>query len=81
VAEVNGLYPTKTRLALLRSVDERRVYEFEGDAYDEVSGSKVSARLRELIAHDWVSAARFGSTTSYRVTNFGRRAMNGGGRG
>jgi hypothetical protein len=79
--EINGLYPTKTRIALLRAVVNRRVYDFEGEAYDEASGTKVSARLRELIGHEWVAATRFGSTTSYRLTNLGRRALNGGDRG
>lgn len=74
---INGLYPTRNRKALLRAVDARRVYESGGEAYDEASGSKVSARLRELIHHEWVTAARFGSTTSYRLTGYGRRALGG----
>jgi len=55
------LYPTKTRLALLRAMKNGEVYR-RYDGVDIWGGLKVNARVAELVRAD---LARFGSEDSH----------------
>jgi hypothetical protein len=56
----NGLAATRTRLALLRAInnDPGRVYldPEEHVVWDASLGMRVTERVREFIRHDWVRA-------------------------
>ena len=56
----NGLYATRTRLALLRAIDDDpgRIYldREEHVVWDLALGMRVTERVKELIRHDWVRA-------------------------
>lgn len=56
--EVNGLFPTKTRVALLRLIHDGhgRIYAEAGQVWDKVSYTRVTAMVRAFIRHDWVRA-------------------------
>lgn len=56
--EVNGLFPTKTRLALLRAIHEGngRIYFEAGDVFDKATYLRVTAKVKEFIDHGWVRA-------------------------
>lgn len=87
--EINGLYPTRHRIALLKAVAEGkgRVYGEGNDIYDRVAGTRVYARALELIRHDWIEPVPreeqhrdewSQSRTYYRLTDFGRKAIERG---
>ncbi len=80
--EVNGLYPTKTRLALLRAIREGngRIYFEAGDVFDKATYTRVTAKVKELIGHGWVRAlapdeprgpGESKLLTHYRLTDIG----------
>jgi hypothetical protein len=85
--EINGLYPTPTRKALLRLIaaGHGRIYGEAKQVWDKQTYTRVTAKVKEFIAHDWVRAltpdeARGpGETASlrtyYRLTEYGRTAM------
>lgn len=85
--EINGLYPTPTRKALLRLIDAGggRIYGEAKQVWDKQTYTKVTAKVRKFIAHDWVRALTPdeprgpGETaknrTYYRLTDYGRTAM------
>lgn len=86
--EFNGLYATKTRLALLRAIREGngRIYFEAGDVFDKATYTRVTARVKEFIQHGWVRAlapdeARGPGETSapgvtyYRLTSLGAQAL------
>lgn len=56
--EVNGLFPTKTRQALLRLIHAGggRIYAEAGQVRDKQTFRRVTATVKEFIAHDWVRA-------------------------
>jgi hypothetical protein len=80
---VNGLAATRTRRALVRAVLEHgRIYFEPGDGhvYDRIAGTRVTARVKQLIAAAWIVAERPAepmSRTFYRLTDFGRAALKG----
>jgi len=86
--EINGLKPTRHRLALLKAIEQPgRVYGEANDIFDKVSGSRVYARVLELIQHDWIEPVpreeqhrdEWSQTrTYYRLTDFGRAAIERG---
>lgn len=88
--EVNGLFPTKTRIALLKAIHEGngRIYYEAGDVFDKASYTRVTAKVKEFIDHGWVRALTpneprgRGETsapgvTFYRVTDIGLQALAG----
>lgn len=87
--EINGLYPTPNRRAFLRKVEacDGDIY-FEADhVWDRSAGRKVTAIAREAIDHDWIRVATPGERTTaewspsrvhYRLTEFGRAAIERG---
>lgn len=94
-APVGDLYPTPTRLALLRGVDRREVtgypqhesaevaYYWDGDG----GGRRVTKRTEELIRAGWVQkgVVRVGDieypTHSMRLTEAGRKVLEEADRG
>jgi len=86
--EINGLYPTPRRVALCKdiAVPGNRIYGEAGQTWDARDGSKLSARMAELIKHGWVEVippaeCRDGWSTRrafYRLTAFGRAAIERG---
>lgn len=56
--EVGGLYPTRTRLALLRAIRDGngRIYFEAGEVWDNTAGTKVTARAKELLRAGWIRA-------------------------
>lgn len=88
--EFNGLYATKTRLALLRAIREGngRIYFEAGDVFDKVTYTRVTDKVRQMVAHNWVRALTpdeprgRGETaapgvTFYRLTDLGLQALAG----
>ncbi|GAA0738470.1 hypothetical protein Drose_04520 [Dactylosporangium roseum] len=88
--EVNGLYPTPTRKALLRLIAAGggRIYGEAGQVFDKQTYRRVTAMVKEFIDHEWVRALTpdeprgRGETTAkgvtyYRLKDFGRQAMGG----
>lgn len=85
--EINGLYPTPTRKALLRLIDAGggRIYGEARQVWDKATYTKVTAKVKEFIAHDWVRALgpdeprgpgeTASKRTYYRLTDLGRTAM------
>lgn len=82
MSEINGLYPTKTRLALLRAIREGngRIYFEAGDVFDKVTYTRVTAKVKEFIDHGWVRAltpdeprgpGESKLLTHYRLTDIG----------
>jgi hypothetical protein len=61
MTEPAALYPTKTRLALLRHVQAGKVYEiapFPHESYDATHGlRKVTGRVGELWRARWITRA------------------------
>lgn len=88
--EVNGLYPTPARLALLRAIHQGhgRIY-FEpgtGEVYDHATAFRVTERVRTLLHHEWIralepaeprAAGEMKERTYYRLTAYGRAALEG----
>jgi hypothetical protein len=83
-----NLYPTRTRLSLLKAVREGqgRVYFEAGQVWDNTAGIKVTARMRELIRAGWVRALKpdeprgpgeIGPRTYYRIERLGYEALKG----
>jgi hypothetical protein len=86
--EINGLYPTRTRLALLKAI-----HAGGGDVYCEAKvvyakslGQRVTERVREQIQHGWIRALEPGEArgrgeasapgvTFYRLTDIGERVL------
>jgi hypothetical protein len=90
VTDINGLYPTKHRLALLRAIDYDRgriSYDpREGVVWDHTAGLRVTNRCQELIQHEWIRAltpdeprgpGELSFRTYYRLTDYGRTALRG----
>jgi hypothetical protein len=88
LALLGSLYPTKTRLALLRAVREGkgRIHFEAGDVWDNTAGIKVTARLKEMVHAGWVRAltpdeargpGEIGPRTYYRLTRLGIEALKG----
>jgi predicted transcriptional regulator len=68
------LYPTKTRLDLLRAVENRRVFTANGITVRRTDGDqnlnrRCDAVVREMEAAGWV---RLGNTGTYELTDAGR---------
>lgn len=86
--EINGLYPTRHRIALLKAVQQPgRVYGEANDTFDKVAGSRVHARVKELHSHGWIEPVpheeqhrdEWSQTrTYYRLTDLGRAAIERG---
>lgn len=85
---VNGLAVTPRRRAFVRAIAETgRIYhEHAANAcFDLRDGVKVTDRVRELLAVDWIRAAtaderRHGESatrTYYRLTAFGEAVLKG----
>jgi hypothetical protein len=83
---VNGLYPTRTRLALLRAIhsDPARVYLEDHVVWDLALGMRVTERVRELVKHGWVRALTPGeqrgsreqpNRTYYRIEPLGMQVL------
>ena len=86
-----SLYPTKTRLALLRQVANSQVqaqYFDETQAFDEPRAVLfpdaptswqdrriVTARMRELERAGWVREPALGDFGTYQVTDEGRKIL------
>ena len=89
MSEINGLYPTPTRRALLRLIDAGggRIYGEAKQVWDKQTYMRVTAKVREFIAHDWVRALapdeprgpgeNASKRTYYRLTEYGRAALGG----
>lgn len=90
-AIVNGLPATKTRLALMRAItyDRGRIsYDpREKVVWDHVAGVRVTARVEELLRHEWIRAlepdeprapGELPFRTYYRPEAYGRAALRGG---
>jgi hypothetical protein len=86
--EVNGLFPTPSRRALLRAIDEGggRIYFEAGIVWDDGRGRKETAVVTTFLKHEWVRALKPGEPRGpseyktrvyYRLTPFGRTAMKG----
>lgn len=86
---VNGLYPTPTRLRLLKVIRDEsgRIYFEANHVYDRTLGVKVTNRVLEMIGHQWITAEKVTPQTKqpgeypgvvyYRLTDFGRQVLNG----
>ena len=77
---MSDLYPTKTRLALLRSIADGRVtadWDSRGDTAwtDERSGRVVTSRVREMSRAGWVVIASIVDDLS--LTDAGREVLRG----
>jgi len=79
----DGLYPTPTRLRLLRAVERGEVSR-EVDSTgifgaDEWQGQTVTARISEMRAHSWVGDVRpypkAGESGVYPITDEGRKVL------
>jgi hypothetical protein len=88
IGEIGGLYPTRTRLSLLKAVREGqgRIYFEASEVWDNTAGTKVTARMRELIRAGWVRALKpdeprgpgeIGPRTYYRIERLGYEALKG----
>lgn len=85
--EINGLFPTKRRIALCQAITEAgQVYGEAGETWLKRDGSKVSARMTELLVHKWAEPIpREGYRDEwspqrlyYRLTDLGRAAIERG---
>lgn len=87
---VNGLAATRTRRALLRAISDGRgrisYNPDEKTVYDHDTGITVTNRCRELLGAGWIRAlapdeargpGELHFRTYYRLTDYGRAAMNG----
>lgn len=85
------LYPTKTRMALLRAIADSngRVYYEAGAVWDKALGAKVTARVAEMVNAGWIRALapdepravgelHVPGRTYYRLTDDGKRILGGG---
>lgn len=56
--EVNGLFPTPVRRALLKAIAEGqgRIYYEAKAVYDNAVGNKVTARVYEMLRAEWIRA-------------------------
>jgi len=89
--EINGLFPTPHRRAFLRAVASSRSrivrYHSTGEAYDQQENVRVTSRLQEAFSAGWVEpvpdedlwpgAEPRTRVTYFRLTEFGRAALNG----
>ena len=84
--EINGLTPTRTRLALLRAIhnDPGRIYCEDRIVWDLASGLRVTERVREQVTHGWIRALKPGEPrgpgerkdrTYYRVEPVGMQVL------
>lgn len=73
---MSDLYPTPTRLDLLRQVDAGHVFKDSiGDSYIS-AGAKVNARIRELLLAGWVVlGARVRGLLYWEPTPVGRAVL------
>lgn len=88
---INDLAVTRARRALTEAVGEGRgriYYEPAAkNAYDRLAGVKVTERVRELLAAEWIRVAepeerRVGESATrihYRLTGYGLAALKGEG--
>lgn len=80
---MNDLYPTKTRLALLRDVSRAAVYIAESGHIMRQAGfgdrfpTRATAAVKEMERAGWV---RLGRNDTYELTNIGRELLAGGAR-
>jgi hypothetical protein len=77
MTEAPALYPTKTRLDLLRAVDYRRVFTANGITVRRTEAGpnrRCDAVVREIEAAGWV---RLGNTGTYELTDAGRDLLEG----
>lgn len=90
MSEVNGLYPTPQRKALMRLIHEGkgRIRGEAGEVWDVIPWRKVTAKVREFIQHGWVRAlspdeprgpgeTKAPGVTYFRVTDIGLQALAG----
>jgi hypothetical protein len=71
------LYPTKTRLDLLRAVDCGRIFTANGITLRRIDGwvnRRCDVAVRELQAAGWV---RMGTAGTYELTGEGRDVLDG----
>jgi hypothetical protein len=87
--EVNGLYPTPVRRALLKAIAEGqgRIYYEAKAVYDNAVGNKVTARVYEMLRAEWIRALtpdeprgprEYPARTYYRLTDAGRSILQRG---
>jgi hypothetical protein len=78
---VSDLYPTKTRLRLLRDADADRVRSEHGNiiATDHDGGRRtVNAAVEELCVAGWVEPGEVrGARRRYDITDAGRAVLDG----
>lgn len=87
---INGLAATPTRRALLRAINDGRgrisYNPGEKTVYDHDTGITVTNRCRELLGAGWIRAlapdeprgpSELVFRSYYRLTDYGRAAMNG----
>jgi hypothetical protein len=86
--EVNGLFPTPTRRALLKAIDEGhgRIYYEAGHAWDAATDGRVTEKIRSMLAAKWIRALAPGEPrgpgehrgrTYYRVLPDGESVLKG----
>lgn len=75
---MSDLYPTPTRLALLRDVQAERITRRLGGSYD-ANGYSVSARMIELRQAGWVQLVDLTGDFQYvwKLTDAGRAVLDG----
>jgi hypothetical protein len=85
----NGLYPTPTRLKLLKAISEGqgRIYFEANHVWDDAHGVKVTNRVLEMIGHKWITAEKvtqhtkrpgeIAQRTYYRLTELGESVLKG----
>lgn len=77
------LYPTKTRLALLREVADGRIMlgaggiAYGGPCYSVVTGRTVTARIAEMFHAGWVEPAEGTEGGYWSLTDAGRAVLDG----
>ena len=85
----NGLFGTKTRVALLRAIrdGDGRIYWEANHVWDKALGIKVTNRVLEMIGAKWITAEKvtadtkrlgeYVGVTYYRLTDVGWQVLNG----
>jgi len=72
---MSDLYPTPTRLALLRRVAEGQIVWLAGGiSRDERDGSRVTARVAEMERAGWITRD-FGPWRRWKLTDTGRAVL------
>lgn len=74
---MSDLYPTKTRLALLRDVADGRVKRRFGVDIDTWTDRTVTFRMEELERAGWVELGEFvGRSQQWQITPAGRAVLD-----